>query len=193
MFATKYPFANKNPLADNDRDGVINMYDCYPNNPKKQEVLPWETAKRKLLNKKNLYHKTEFKTAQHIVKSNKLKEGAGGHFSMSEYHNPNVIYKQYQKPTVLVLDKKKLVNPKKIDYKKSHRDLKFKVEREWVVNTQPATSVKGIILNEKTTTRQLSKKEPGINRTVVASQPTRYVTGEDIQRVKFKSSNGSSV
>jgi len=179
-----------NPLRDNDRDGVINMHDCQPNNPFKKEVLPWEVAKKKLLSKdKYLYHKTEFHTAKHIIKTNKLKAGAGGHFSMSEDYNPNVIYKEYNNPTVLVLEKRKLKGVKKIDYNKlhEHSDIKFKSEKEWIIKSQPAKkAVKGIILNETTRIRKLNPDEPGMSRTIIASQPTRYVTGKDIQRVKFK-------
>ena len=178
---------NKKPWADTDRDGVINIYDCQPLNPKKQEVYKWIDVKKNIAHdKNNLYHKTELKYAKEILKTNNLKPSASGQFSMSEHYNPHVVYKSYKEPVILVLNKKKLPNLKKIDYKEGHH-LKFESEKEWVSSGGPAKKViKGIIINEKASPKTLKGSEVGLTRNVHQSIPTRYITEKDMYKIKYK-------
>jgi hypothetical protein len=177
----------KKPWADTDRDGVLNIFDCQPLNPKKQEVYKWDKVKRSVSkDKNNLYHKTELSYAKQILKTNKLKPSASGQFSMSEHHNPHVVYKSYKQPVVLVLDKKKLPDVKKIDYKEGHH-LKFESEKEWISSGGPARGVvKGIIVNEKASPKTLKGSEVGLTRSVHQSLPTRYITEKDMYKIKYK-------
>lgn len=179
-----------NPWADSDRDGVINMYDCMPKNPKKQEVYNWRDIKHQVISKKHLFHKTELENAKKILKTGELRPSMGSeHFHMSEDYNPHVVYKEFKKPVVLVLEKKNIPYLKKVDYKKPHKykDLKFKSEREWTTpGAQIKKVLKGIIVNEKSLFVKLRDTEIGINRTVFKSIPTRYVTEEDMNKIVFK-------
>lgn len=174
------------PFADTDRDGVINYLDCKPNNPRKQDVYKWNDIKHKVVNKKYLFHKTELSAANQILKSGKLKPSSSGDFSMSESHNPHVIFKTYKQPVTLVLEKKNISNLKKVDYQKP-QNLKFESEKEWV---SPGGKIKGvlrgIIVNEKTVAAKLSDKEAGLKRSVIKSNPSRYVTKDDMNKIKFK-------
>ena len=88
-----------------------------------------------LQNKQYLYHKTEYPTVPQILKTNKLQRG-NIPLSTSEISNPNVIYKKFKQPVVLVLKKNKLKNLKRINYEDPYRKsnpgtVQFKNEREW--------------------------------------------------------------
>jgi hypothetical protein len=177
------------PFADTDRDGVINILDCKPNNPRKQDVYKWNDIKHKVINKKYLFHKTELSAAKQILKSGKLNPSMSGDFSMSEHHNPHVIFKTYKQPVTLVLEKKNIPNLKKVDYKKP-QNLKYESEKEWVSpGGQTKKVLKGIIINERAAPTNLSDKEVGLQRTVIKSLPSRYVTEEDMHKIKFKGKN----
>lgn len=176
-----------NPWVDSDRDGIINLHDCAPLNPKKQEVYKWVAVKRRIMNNKNyLFHKTELASAKQILKTGKLKPSMSGEFSMSEYHNPHVIFKTYKQPVTLVLNKNKIPNLKKVDYNKA-QGLKYESEKEWVSPGGPVKGVlKGIIVNEQASSAKLKSNEPGVSRNVVQSNPSRYVTKEDMYKIKFR-------
>lgn len=176
-----------NPWKDIDRDGVINLHDCQPFNPKKQEVYKWRNVKSKITSdKNNLYHKTELSAANQILKSGKLNSSMSGEFSMSEHHNPRVVFKTYKQPVTLVLDKKKIPDVKKVDYSKPQH-MKYKSEKEWVSKGGSVKGVlKGIILNEHFVPSKLKSSEVGVNRHVNKSLPTRYVTEKDMYKIKFK-------
>ena len=176
-----------NPWADTDRDGVINLHDCQPLNPKKQEVYKWRNVKSRITKNKNyLFHKTELSSANQILKTGKLRPSSSGDFSMSEHYNPHVVFKTYKQPVTLVLEKKNLQNLKKVDYTKP-QNLKFEAEREWVSSggaVKPA--LKGIIVNEKASPGTLKGNEVGVQRNVLKSNPSRYVTKQDMYKIKYK-------
>jgi hypothetical protein len=179
-------YRGNNPFGDKDRDGVINILDCQPNNPKKQEVYKWDDIKHKVINKKYLYHKTELIHAKQILKTGKLKPSSSGEFSMSEHHNPHVVFKTYKQPVTLVLEKKAIPNLKKVDYKKP-QNLKYESEKEWVSRGGSIKGVlKGIIVNEKAAPGKLKDTEVGLSRSVIKSNPSRYITEEDMHKIKFK-------
>lgn len=179
-----------NPWADSDHDGVINLHDCQPYNSKKQEVYKWRDVKSKVVkNKNNLYHKTELSAAKQILKSGKLNSSMSGEFSMSEHHNPRVVFKTYKQPVTLVLNKKKIPDVKKVDYSKPQH-MKYESEKEWVSKGGSVKGVlKGIILNEHFVPSKLKASEVGVNRHVNKSLPTRYVTDKDMYKIKFKGDN----
>jgi hypothetical protein len=178
---------NKKPYADSDRDGVMNWFDCAPNNPQKQEVLRWEEAKHKVISKKHLFHKTSLEAARKILKTGELRPSSGtGKAHLSENYNPHVVFKEYENPVVLVLEKKKVPYVKKIDYNRpdKYQDLKFKSEKEWVTpGAQIKKVLKGVILNEGKKLKRLPQNTPGIVRVTTFSYPTKYVTGEDIYKI----------
>jgi hypothetical protein len=179
--------AFKKPWADSDRDGVINMYDCAPFNPKKQDVQKWEDVKRIVISQKHLFHKTSLESARKILKTGELKPGpVTGKVHLSESHNPHVVFKEYKKPVVLVLEKHKIPSLKKINYNKpyEYQDLKFKSEREWVTpGAQVKTVLKGVIIHDGKKLTKLRPSTPGLIRTAYISQPTKYVTGEDVYQI----------
>jgi hypothetical protein len=191
----KYPKIN--PLKDADRDGVINMHDCKPFNKWQQEIYNLSTLspskRRKILNNPQyLYHKTEFSTVPQIIKTNKLQRG-NTPLSTSETSNPNVIYKKYKEPVVLVLQKKKLKNLQKINYDDPYRkstpgSVQFKSEKEWTSSgSQTKEALKGVILNEKIKETMTPENEPGLERVSYRGYPTRYVTPDEFKkRLKFK-------
>jgi hypothetical protein len=176
-----------NPWSDSDKDGVINIHDCAPHNPKKQEVLNWKNAKSKVVSKKYLFHKTNLESARKILKTGELRPSSGtGKAHLSENYNPHVVFKKYKNPVVLVLEKKKIPYLKKIDYNKTHiyQDLKFKTEKEWITpGIKIKKALKGIILNEGRKFIKLPLNKPGLSRVVTFSYPTKYVTGVDIYNI----------
>lgn len=185
-FIRKRPKPKHSPWVDSDRDGVINMHDCQPNNPKKQEVHKWADIKHEVVNKKYLYHKTELRHAKEILRTGKLRPSASGQFSMSEHHNPHVIFKTYKEPVTLVLEKKNISHLKKINYKEP-QNLKYKSEKEWISPGGKIEGVlKGIIVNEKSVPSTLKDTEVGLTRNVHKSIPTRYITEKDMYKIKFK-------
>lgn len=184
------PIKKFNPWTDTDHDGVINMHDCQPFNSKKQEVYKWRNIKNKITgNKNNLYHKTELSAANQILKSGHLKPSSSGEFSMSESHNPHVVFKTYKQPVTLVLDKKKIPGVKKVDYNQPQH-MKYESEKEWVSRGGAVKGIlKGIILNEKSVSAKLKASDVGVARNVTQSNPTRYVTEKDMYKIKFKGDN----
>jgi hypothetical protein len=189
-------FPNLNPFADSDRDGVVNINDCKPFNKWRKEIIELNKispAKRKsiLQGKKYLYHKTEYQTVPQMLKTNKLQRG-NVPLSTSEISNPNVIYKKFKQPVVLVLKKKQLKNLQKIDYDDPNRkstlgSVQFKNEREWTTTgSETKKALKGVILNEKVKETMLPQEEPGLERVTLKSYPTRFATPDEFQKTKLK-------
>ena len=186
------------PFGDADHDGVININDCRPFDRTRKEIIDLmkATPEKKieiLKNKDYLYHKTEYGTVAHIVKSGKLQRGRVP-LSTSEISNPNVIYKKYRQPVVLVLEKSKLKNLKKIKYddlkrKADFGTVQFKSEREWTTTgSKTHEALKGIILNEKIKRIKVPDVEPGFERVALKGHPTRFATVDELlkKELKFK-------
>jgi hypothetical protein len=191
---SKYP--RLSPFADSDKDGVINIHDCKPFNKWRQEIIDLmktSPSKKKaiLQNKKYLYHKTEYKVVPQMLKSNKLQRGKVP-LSTSEISNPNVIYKKYNEPVVLVLERKKLNNLKKINYDNPNRNselgtVQYRSEREWTTTgSKTKQALKGVILNEKVKESMLPPEEPGLERVSLKSYPTRYATPDEFEKKKLR-------
>lgn len=189
-------FPKLSPFADSDRDGVVNINDCRPFNKWRREIIELNkisSAKRKtiLQNKQYLYHKTEYQTVPKMLKTNKLQRG-NVPLSTSEISNPNVIYKKFNQPVVLVLKKKELKNLKKIDYENPYRkstpgSVQFKNEREWTTTgSETKRALKGVILNERIKETMLPPEEPGLERVPLKSYPTRFATPDEFQKTKLK-------
>lgn len=186
-----------NPFGDADRDGVVNINDCRPFDKSRKEIIDLKgvTPQRKieiLNNKEYLYHKTEYKTVKHIMKSGKLQRGKVP-LSTSEISNPNVIYKKYSQPVVLVLEKSKLKNLREIKYDDLNRiadlgTVQFKSEKEWTTTGSTPEALKGIILNEKIRRIKIPETEPGFERVALKGHPTRFATVDELlkKELKFK-------
>jgi len=184
------------PFDDSDKDGIPNIFDCKPFNKWRKEIIELNkisSAKRKsiLQSKKYLYHKTEYQTVPQMIKTNKLQRG-NTPLSTSEISNPNVIYKKFKQPVVLVLKRKELKNLQKINYNDPNRkstlgSVQFKNEREWTtIGSKTKEALKGVILNEKVKETMLPPEEPGLERVTLKSYPTRYATPDEFQKSKLK-------
>jgi rRNA maturation protein Nop10 len=173
--------------------------DCKPFNAKRKEIIDLakvSASKRLsiLKNKKYLYHKTEYNTVPQMLKTNKLQRGSAP-LSTSEDSNPNVIFKKYKQPVVLVLHKEKLKNLKRIEYEnpQEFNTLKFKNEKEWTTSgSKTKEALKGVILNEKVKRVTLPESLPGMERNPYMSYPTRFATPDEFEKkkLKFKKQNG---
>lgn len=190
----KYP--NLKPFADSDKDGVPNIMDCKPFNKWRKEIIDLNkvnpSKKKSILNNKQfLYHKTEYKTVPQMIKTNKLQRG-NVPLSTSEISNPNVIYKKYNQPVVLVLQRKQLKNLKKINYDDPYRKselgtVQYRNEKEWTTTgSQTKKALKGVILNEKIKETMLPQDEPGLERVSLKGYPTRYATPDEFEKKKLK-------
>ena len=192
--SAKYP--KLSPFADSDRDGVVNINDCRPFNHWKKDIIDLASVTPKkrmtiLKNKKYLYHKTEYQTVPQMLRSNKLQRGSTP-LSTSEISNPNVIYKKFKEPVVLVLERDRLKNLHKINYDDPHRtsnlgSVQFKNEREWTTTgSKTKEALKGVILNERVKETMLPPDEPGMERVVLKSFPTRFATPDEFEKKKLK-------
>jgi len=170
----------KPKFKDSDKDGVMDHFDCEPFNKRKQEVFDIRKMKdKKKVLSGNLYHKTDFHNLKSIMKSNTLKVQSGRPISLSEISNVDVKHKRYKHPIVLVFDKDKIPNKRKMDY---NQEGHFKDEREWTTEHFPVKkALKGVLLNEKI------KEKYGALGSEKWGSHTRYVTDKDILKVKFKS------
>jgi hypothetical protein len=192
-------YSKLSPFADSDRDGVINFLDCRPFDAKRKEIIDLakvSASKRLsiLKNKKYLYHKTEYNTVPQMLKTNKLQRG-NVPLSTSEDSNPNVIFKKYRQPAVLVLHKAKLKNLKRVEYDRPQElgTLQFKNEKEWTTTgSKTKEALKGVILNEKIKRIKLPESMPGMERNPYMSYPTRFATPDEFEKkkLKFKRQNG---
>ena len=187
-------FPRLSPFADSDRDGVVNINDCRPFNKWRREIIELNkisSAKRKSLlqGKQYLYHKTEYQTVPQMIKTDKLQRGDVP-LSTSETSNPNVIYKKFKQPVVLVLKKKQLKNLKRIDYDDPYRQsnlgtVQFKNEREWTTTgSKTKEALKGVLLNERV--QEAKIKDPGFQNVALRSYPTRFATPDEFQKTKLK-------
>ena len=190
----KYP--RLSPFADSDRDGVVNINDCKPFNHWRKDIIDLAkiTPQKRmtiLKNKKYLYHKTEYNVVPHIITTNKLQRG-NVPLSTSEMSNPNVIFKKYNQPVVLVLQRKKLKNLKKIEYDNPNRksnlgSVQYRNEREWTTSgSTTKESLKGVILNERIKETIVPESEPGLQRNTLKGYPTRFATPDEFQKKKLK-------
>jgi len=168
-----------NPLGDADRDGRLNMFDCRPFDKKRDGVFILSQLSQKkraaiLNNKKYLYHKTEHSNIRGIVEKGTLQNQpmGGKPFSMSEDSNPTVVHKEYKKPVVIVLERKKLHKLKKLDYDNPETFAPtYPSEKEWLAEGSTRKALRGIIFNEKSGPQ---------------GAPSRYITEEDMIKTKFK-------
>jgi len=190
----KYPHIK--PFDDTDKDGIPNIFDCKPFNRWRKEIIDLNkvspTKKKSILqNKQYLYHKTEYKTVPQMLKTNKLQRG-NVPLSTSEISNQNVIYKKYNEPVVLVLQRKQLKNLKKINYDDPYRKselgtVQYRNEKEWTTTgSQTKKALKGVILNEKIKETILPKDEPGLERVSLRGYPTRFATPDEFEKKKLK-------
>jgi rRNA maturation protein Nop10 len=184
---------------------VLNFFDCKPFDAKRKDIIDLakvSASKRKsiLNNKKYLYHKTEYDTVPQMLKSNKLQRG-NVPLSTSEDSNPNVIFKKYKQPAVLVLHRTKLKNLKRVEYDKPDRrqelgTLQFKNEKEWTTSgSKTKEALKGVILNEKVKRVTLPEELPGMERNPYMSYPTRFATPDEFtkKRLKYKTHNEPAI
>ena len=126
-----------------------------------------------------------------MLNTNKLQRG-NTPLSTSEISNPNVIYKKFKQPVVLVLKRNQLKNLHKINYDDPNRksnmgSVQFKNEREWTTTgSKTKEALKGVILNERVKETMLPQDEPGMERVVLKSFPTRFATPDEFSKKKLK-------